>query len=196
LLPVDADEDRVQRPRIARARASAAQFVGVGLTERAALLAHRLIGDDDAARGTQLRHVAVAAREAAVPPDRVRDDRGRAPLAVVVGGDRARIHAPSIARPVDRSFLDNTTLRDSLSILNGLLEQQTILRPVELLADTAGYSDIVFGLFWLLGYQFSPRLADLGDARFWRLDPAGDYGGYCQGNGNPALGPSCAILGP
>jgi len=68
------------------------------------------------------------------------------------------------------------TLRDSLSILDGLLEQQTILRPVEPLADTAGYSDIVFGLFWLLGYQFSPRLADLGDARFWHLDPAGDYG--------------------
>ena len=68
------------------------------------------------------------------------------------------------------------TLRDSLYILDGLLEQQTILRPIELMADTAGYSDIVFGLFWLLGYQFSPRLADLGDARFWRLDPAAGYG--------------------
>src|SRR4051794_37819513 len=68
------------------------------------------------------------------------------------------------------------TLRDSLYILEGLLEQQTVLRPVELMADTAGYSDIVFGLFWLLGYQFSPRLADLGDARFWRLDPQADYG--------------------
>jgi len=68
------------------------------------------------------------------------------------------------------------TLRDSRSILDGLREQQTTLRPVELLADTAGYSGIVFGLFWLLGYQFSPRLADRGDARFWRLDPAGDYG--------------------
>jgi len=27
----------------------------------------------------------------------------------------------------------------------------------------------VFGLFFLLGYQFSPRLADLGGRRFWRL---------------------------
>jgi len=72
------------------------------------------------------------------------------------------------------------TLRDSRSILDGLLEQQTILRPVELLADTAGYSDSVFGLFWLLGYQFSPRLADLGDARCWRLDPAGDDGALDQ----------------
>jgi TnpA family transposase len=34
----------------------------------------------------------------------------------------------------------------------------------------------VFGLFWLLGYQFSPRLADLKDMRFWRLNPKADYG--------------------
>ena len=68
------------------------------------------------------------------------------------------------------------TLRDSLYILEGLLEQETNLHPVELMADTAGTSDVIFGLFWLLGYQFSPRLADLGDARFWRLDPTADYG--------------------
>ena len=55
-------------------------------------------------------------------------------------------------------------------ILDGLLEQQTRLRPVEVMADTAGVSDVVFGLFWLLGYQFSPRLADIGEAPFWRLD--------------------------
>jgi TnpA family transposase len=68
------------------------------------------------------------------------------------------------------------TLRDSLFILDGLLEQQTSLRPVELMADTAGSSDVVFGLFWLLGYQFSPRLADIGEARFWRIDRTADYG--------------------
>lgn len=68
------------------------------------------------------------------------------------------------------------TLRDSLVVLVGLLEQQTGLRPRELMTDTAGYSDIVFGLFWLLGYQFSPRLADTGEARFWRIDSKADYG--------------------
>jgi TnpA family transposase len=35
---------------------------------------------------------------------------------------------------------------------------------------------VVFGLFWLLGYQFSPRLADIGKAKFWRLDSTADYG--------------------
>jgi TnpA family transposase len=68
------------------------------------------------------------------------------------------------------------TLRDSMYILDGLLEHQTRLRPVEIMADTAGVSEVVFGLFWLLGYQFSPRLADIGEARFWRLDPTADYG--------------------
>lgn len=70
------------------------------------------------------------------------------------------------------------TLRDSMFILDGLLEQQSDLKPVELMADTAGASDLVFGLFWLLGYQFSPRLADISDARFWRVDTSSNYGSF------------------
>lgn len=61
-------------------------------------------------------------------------------------------------------------------MLEGLLEQQTSLRPTEIMTDTTGTSDIVFGLFWLLGYQFSPRLADAGEAMFWRIDKDADYG--------------------
>jgi TnpA family transposase len=68
------------------------------------------------------------------------------------------------------------TLRDSLFLLSGLLEQLTPLQPVEIMTDTAGYSDVVFGLFWLLGYRFSPRLADIGEARFWRIDNSANYG--------------------
>jgi len=68
------------------------------------------------------------------------------------------------------------TLRDSLFLLEGLLEQQTSLRPTEIMTDTAGYSDVVFGLFWLLGYQFSPRITDIGEARFWRIDAKANYG--------------------
>jgi Tn3 transposase DDE domain len=37
-------------------------------------------------------------------------------------------------------------------------------------------TDVILGLFRLLGYQFSSRLADAGGARFWRLEPAADYG--------------------
>ena len=68
------------------------------------------------------------------------------------------------------------TLRDSIFVLEGLLEQQTGLNPTEIMTDTTGTSDIVFGLFWLLGYQFSPRLADVGESVFWRIDTEADYG--------------------
>lgn len=68
------------------------------------------------------------------------------------------------------------TIRDSVYILECLLEQQTTLNPVEIMTDSASYSDLMFGCFWLLGYQFSPRLADIGETRFWRIDPQADYG--------------------
>jgi len=68
------------------------------------------------------------------------------------------------------------TTHEAPFILEGLLEQQTVLRPIEVMADTAAYSDLIFGLFWLLGYQFSPRLADVGEARLWRIDATADYG--------------------
>ncbi len=49
------------------------------------------------------------------------------------------------------------TLRDSLYLLAGLLEQQIRLDPREIMTDTHGSSDVVFGLFALLGCTFSPR---------------------------------------
>jgi TnpA family transposase len=68
------------------------------------------------------------------------------------------------------------TLRDSLVLLAVVLEQQTELQPTRIMTDTGAYSDVVFGLFRLLGYRFSPRLADIGGTRFWRIDPNADYG--------------------
>jgi TnpA family transposase len=68
------------------------------------------------------------------------------------------------------------TLRDSLMLLAVVLEQQTELQPTQIMTDTGAYSDVVFGLFRLLGYRFSPRLADIGGTRFWRVDPQADYG--------------------
>jgi TnpA family transposase len=60
--------------------------------------------------------------------------------------------------------------------LKGLLNQETGLNPKELMTDTASYTDMIFGLFHVLGYQFSPRLADLGESRFWRMGASADYG--------------------
>jgi TnpA family transposase len=68
------------------------------------------------------------------------------------------------------------TLRDSLVLLSLLLGQQTPLQPTEIMTDTGAYADSIFGLLWLLGYQFSPRISDVGGARFWRIDRSADYG--------------------
>jgi TnpA family transposase len=68
------------------------------------------------------------------------------------------------------------TLRDSLVLLSVVLEQQTELQPTEIMTDTGAYTDTIFGIFHLLGYQFSPRLADIGGTRFWRVDGKADYG--------------------
>ena len=68
------------------------------------------------------------------------------------------------------------TIRDSLYVLDGLLEHETSLEVQEIVTDTAAYSDLIFGLFRLLGSQFSPRLADLGRTRFWRINRRAEYG--------------------
>jgi len=72
------------------------------------------------------------------------------------------------------------TMRDSLHVLDVILGRDGGPPPEMIATDTASYSDIVFGLFRLLGYQFSPRLADLPDQRLWRLTlpglPRVDYG--------------------
>lgn len=64
------------------------------------------------------------------------------------------------------------TIRDSLYVLDGLLDLDGGKRPELIATDTASYSDQVFGLFALLGYQFSPRPAGMPDQKFWRIDPA------------------------
>jgi TnpA family transposase len=45
-------------------------------------------------------------------------------------------------------------------------------QPIPPRPDAGG----IFGIFHLLGYQFSPRIADVGGARFWRVDGKADYG--------------------
>ncbi|MGO9955276.1 MAG: Tn3 family transposase [Solirubrobacteraceae bacterium] len=68
------------------------------------------------------------------------------------------------------------TPRDGLYLLDGLLDPQTSVRPQQIMTDTAGYSDIMFGCYRILDFQLSPRMADSGGARFWKLDPLADYG--------------------
>ena len=82
------------------------------------------------------------------------------------------------------------TQRDSLHALDGLVANQTTIRPDTVSTDTAGASEIVFALAWTLGYRYAPRLADLADHRLWRIDPSAHYGslqGLARNRVNTAL---------
>ncbi len=68
------------------------------------------------------------------------------------------------------------TLRDSLGILDAVFNLDGPVRPEMIITDTGSVSDLVFGLFAICGYQFSPRIADISDARLWRFDLSADYG--------------------
>ncbi|WP_262371310.1 Tn3 family transposase [Streptomyces sp. WAC01526] len=65
------------------------------------------------------------------------------------------------------------TPRDSLHILDALLNLDGGVKPEMVATDNASYSDMVFGLFKILGYNFSPRFRDLDDQRFWRATMPG-----------------------
>ncbi|MBN6058608.1 Tn3 family transposase, partial [Nonomuraea sp. RK-328] len=71
------------------------------------------------------------------------------------------------------------TPRDSLYILDCLINLDAGPKPEVVTTDQASDSDMVFGIFSMLGYRFAPRFADLGDQRFWRADlPNGSTGDY------------------
>jgi TnpA family transposase len=63
----------------------------------------------------------------------------------------------------------SSTIRDATYVLDEILNNETDLTILEHTTDTAGYTDLVFALFDLLGMQFSPRLRDLGDRQLYKL---------------------------
>jgi len=70
------------------------------------------------------------------------------------------------------------TPRDSLFILDTLLNLDGGVRPEMVATDNASYSDMVFGIFKMLGLRFSPRFRDLADQRFWRAPQSGTGGSH------------------
>jgi TnpA family transposase len=63
----------------------------------------------------------------------------------------------------------STTVRDATYVLDEILDNETDLSILEHTTDTAGYTDLVFALFDVLGMQFSPRIRDLGHQRLYKL---------------------------
>src|ERR1700682_5694891 len=56
-----------------------------------------------------------------------------------------------------------------------ILDNETELPINQHSTDTAGYSELIFSLFDLVGLQFSPRIRDMADQRLYRLDRSVRY---------------------
>jgi TnpA family transposase len=67
------------------------------------------------------------------------------------------------------------TVREATFVLDAILNNETDLNIQEHTTDTAGYTDLVFALFDLLGLQFSPRLRDIGGHNLYCIDKSIKY---------------------
>lgn len=58
-------------------------------------------------------------------------------------------------------------VREAVYVLDGLLDNQSIVRPFEHSTDTAGFTEIMFALCYLLGISFQPHFKDLKDQQLY-----------------------------
>jgi TnpA family transposase len=68
------------------------------------------------------------------------------------------------------------SVREAIYVLDGLLENDTILRRREHYTDTHGFTEQLFELCYLLGFSFMPRLKDLADQQLYKVDRGRSYG--------------------
>ena len=78
------ENDLIQMP-VAPVRQPTTDLIGECLTELHRPLPHRLMADDNAARGQHLLDHAQAEWEGGIKPNRVADDLGRKPVAGIAG---------------------------------------------------------------------------------------------------------------
>lgn len=74
--------------------------------------------------------------------------------------------------------------REAIYVLDGLLENDTAIHPREHHTDTHGFTEQLFGLCYLLGFSFMPRLKDLKDQQLYTVekDQAGALAPLFRGN--------------
>ena len=68
-------------------------------------------------------------------------------------------------------------VRDSTHVLDGLLYHESDLEIREHYTDTSGFTDHVFAMMHLLGFEFCPRIRDLHDKRLFIQGKAQQYPG-------------------
>lgn len=74
------------------------------------------------------------------------------------------------------SMVLSGTPRDTLSVVDLVYNPNGGPRPEVPITDAGSYSDVVFGIVTLLGFDYRPVLADLLDTKLWRVDAGADYG--------------------
>ena len=65
--------------------------------------------------------------------------------------------------------------REALYVLDGLLHNDTILRIKAHHTDTHGYTEQLFGLCYLLGYSFMPRISKLHKQKLYKINTEKKY---------------------
>jgi TnpA family transposase len=66
--------------------------------------------------------------------------------------------------------------REALFVLDGLLVNNTILKPKDYTTDTHGYTEIIFSLCHLLGFFFMPRIREIKHQQLYKPDKNFDSG--------------------
>lgn len=70
----------------------------------------------------------------------------------------------------------SSTVRDATHVLDGLLEHGSEIAIEEHYTDTGSVTDQIFGLCYLLGFRFAPRMRDLPDRRLFPFLAPQEYG--------------------
>lgn len=60
--------------------------------------------------------------------------------------------------------------KEAAYVLDGLLDNQAIVRPFDHSTDTAGFTEIMFALCYLLGISFQPHFKDIKDQQLYSFD--------------------------
>lgn len=77
---------------------------------------------------------------------------------------------------VFNTLVISCSTREATYVLDGLLNNLTEIQPEFHSTDTAGYTDHIFALCYLLGFSFQPRLADIPHQRLYKMAKDDRYG--------------------
>ena len=65
--------------------------------------------------------------------------------------------------------ITSPTMREATMVLDAILDNETELNIERHTTDTAGYTEIIFALFDLLGIRFEPRIRNIGDIHIYYI---------------------------